>query len=206
MLHQGETAMPMTALRLFACACLAAGTCPAAAEPSDMREALSTLSGSYASIGPEAWYGGHGRRLFTFDAGSWTLDFTFGLDPALESPVFRFRTGGDYRIEGPSQAVPGAWQAVFDEDRKLLTLLTGDEGLAEAMGLAACGLVPGVETDISQTGCASWRPVADCPEDHDLLAMEPNGDLRFGVRPADNDMCTAARRPTALLNDVVRRQ
>jgi len=58
--------------------------------------------------------------------------------------------------------------------------------------------------DISERGCAGWKPVADCAEDHDLLALGPQG-LQFGVRPRDNDMCTPDRRPTALLPAVVPR-
>jgi hypothetical protein len=72
------------------------------------------------------------------------------------------------------------------------------------MGLADCGLTPNLETDISATGCAAWRPVAFCGEDHDLLALTAEG-LHFGVRPADNDMCVPDRRPTALLPAVVAR-
>jgi hypothetical protein len=72
------------------------------------------------------------------------------------------------------------------------------------MGLAACGLPVNLEADISVTGCAAWKPVAVCGEDHDLLALDDTG-LRFGVRPRDNDMCTADRTPAALLPAVVRR-
>ncbi len=64
------------------------------------------------------------------------------------------------------------------------------------MGMADCGLTPNLETDISETGCAAWRPVSVCGQDHDLIAMTEGG-VQFGVRPADNDMCTADKRPTA---------
>ncbi len=47
-------------------------------------------------------------------------------------------------------------------------------------------------------------PVAVCPEDHDLLAIDDAGALRFGVRPPDNDMCTADKRPTALPPAVIK--
>jgi hypothetical protein len=40
--------------------------------------------------------------------------------------------------------------------------------------------------------------VAECPTDHDLLAMVDDGRLAFGVRPKDNDMCTPDKRPRAL--------
>lgn len=39
---------------------------------------------------------------------------------------------------------------------------------------------------------------ASCGVDHDLFALDDTG-LRFGVRPADNDMCSEDKTPTALL-------
>jgi hypothetical protein len=72
------------------------------------------------------------------------------------------------------------------------------------MGMVDCGLTLNLETDISETGCAAWAPVALCGEDHDLLALSDAG-LHFGVRPADNDMCSADKTPTALLPAVVLR-
>ena len=70
--------------------------------------------------------------------------------------------------------------------------------------MADCGLTANLEADISESGCAAWRPVADCGEDHDILALDGTG-LRFGVRPDDNDMCSAEKTPTALLPAVIRR-
>ncbi len=168
------------------------------------KTALESLSGTYASTAPEPWYGGFGTREFVFDGGKWSLVFTHALDPEMRRKTFRFRTEGPYTVGAPSRAVAGAFDAVFYEDSKHVTLLTDDPALAAAMGLAACGLGVGVETDISARGCAGWKPVAVCREDHDLLAIGPAG-LHFGVRPRDNDMCTADKRPTELLMPVVRR-
>lgn len=167
------------------------------------RAELEALSGVYASSAPEPWYGGYGTRRFAFEGGQWSLVFTHALDPAMAMPTFRFRTEGPYRIGSPSAKVPGAFEAVFFEDVKHVTLLTGDPKIVEAFGFAGCGLKLDVEVDISKTGCAGWKPVADCREDHDLLALGPAG-LQFGVRPMDNDMCTPDKRPTALLPPVVR--
>lgn len=195
---------PRRALHAAACAvALACGAPPAGAEEAAAtRQRLATLSGTYASPAPEPWYGAWGTREFGFRDGAWTLTFTLALDPGMRQPVFRFRTGGPYELRAPSTAVPGAFEAVFFEDSKHVTLLATDPALAAAFGLAACGLEPGRESDISERGCAGWRPVAACREDHDLLALGPDGGLRFGVRPRDNDMCTADRRPTALLPSV----
>lgn len=184
----------------LACALLLGATPLAAEAP---RAALESLSGTYASPAPEPWYGGHGTRRFTFENGQWSLVFTHALDAAMQRPTFRFRTFGPYRIEAESAAVPGAFEAVFVEDAKFVTLLTEDANLIRAFGFADCNLRPGVEVDISITGCANWKPVAQCPEDHDLVALDPTG-LRFGVRRRDNDHCTPANRPTALLPPVLR--
>jgi hypothetical protein len=121
----------------------------------------------------------------------------------MQRPTFRFRTLGPYRIGAESSALPGAFEAVFFEDAKFVTLLTEDPALIRAFGFEGCGLIPQQEVDISVTGCANWKPVAQCREDHDLLALDATG-LRFGVRRRDNDHCTPAHRPTALLPAVVR--
>lgn len=175
----------------------------AAAEFAD-RETLQALLGTYESPRVEQWYGGFGTREFVFRDGHWSLDFTHALDPAMTRRTFRFRTGGAYRVAEPSPAVEGAFHTVFDEDWKHVTLLTDAPEIVAAMGLAECGLAFNLETDVSETGCAAWRPVASCGEDHDLLALGPEG-LHFGVRPADNDLCTPEKTPTALLPAVVAR-
>jgi hypothetical protein len=184
-------------------AALAAAIAPGPSHAGD-RAALEALTGTFHSASVEEWYGGYGTREFVFADGQWSLTFIHALDPAMTQRTFQFRTGGAYAVGQESEAVPGAFQTVFDEDWKHLTLLTPVPGIAAAMGMADCGLTVNLEADISETGCAAWRPVADCGEDHDLLALTDEG-LRFGVRPADNDMCTADKTPTALLTAVVAR-
>ncbi|MGQ0566131.1 MAG: hypothetical protein ACT4OK_13825 [Gemmobacter sp.] len=164
---------------------------------------LEGLKGTWVSPAPEPWYGGFGTREFVFADGQWSLIFTHALDPAMTLRTFQFRTGGGYAVTGPS-SVPGAFEATFDEDWKRLTQLTAIPEVAAGIGLDTCGLTVNLEADISQTGCAAWPPVADCGQDFDLLAMDPQG-VYFGVRPADNDMCTPEGRPTALLPPVVAR-
>jgi hypothetical protein len=187
---------------LVACGGTAA---PAPTAPSPAT-ALETLSGTYAD-GPNGYsYGkAFGKRVFTFDRGKWTLEFTLALDPELATKVFSFRTHGTYTVEGPSAKVPGAYDATFREDKKYLTLLTPDAGLAKGFGFDACALQVGVEKDVSVEGCLGWKPVAVCGADYDLLALTPEGGVRFGVRPANNDMCTPDRRPTELTPPVMPR-
>ncbi len=191
----------MKSLHLAALCCTLA--LPAFAQDWADVTTLQTLNGTWVSPTVEPWYGGFGTREFVFSGGQWSLTFTHALDPQMTMRTFQFRTGGGYTITGPSE-VPGAFEATFDEDWKRLTQLTTNPEVAAGIGLTACNLTPNLEADISATGCAAWPSVADCGQDFDLLAMDPGG-LYFGVRPADNNMCTPEGRPTALLPPVVAR-
>lgn len=164
----------------------------------EMKEALQNLSGTYMDEVPYAYGEAFGQRIFTFDEGKWTLSFTLGLDPKLENEVFQFRTVGTYQVLDQSNIVENAFNALFLEDKKYITLKTDIPNLAEAFGFSTCGLIKDVEKDISEVGCATWAAVTDCNEDHDLLSLDENGLLHFGERPADNNMCTVEKRPTKL--------
>lgn len=166
-------------------------------EPS-MKEQLEELSGTYQDLTPYSYGTAFGQRIFTFDQGKWTLVFTLGLDPDLEHKVFQFRTYGTYQVLDKSAVVADAYNALFLEEKKFLTLLTDNAQLIEGFGFNNCDLKTGVEKDVSQEGCALWAAVDICDEDHDLLALDAEGLLYFGVRPPDNNMCTADRRPTVL--------
>ena len=193
----------MTRLLSALAVCTALAPAVEAADSADATT-LASLSGTFLSPKVEEWYGGFGTREFIFHDGQWQLIFTHALDQGMTRRTFQFRTGGSYAILGPSAAVQGAFEANFDEDWKHVTLLTTIPEVIAGMGMADCGLAFNLETDISATGCGAWKPVADCGIDHDLLALDATG-LRFGQRPADNDMCTPDRRPTALLGPVVPR-
>lgn len=173
---------------------------PAMSDPLSA-DALATLSGTWISPEAEPWYGGFGTREFVFSGGQWQLIFTHALDPDMTQRTFQFRTGGDYRVGEPGPE--GSFATDFDEDWKHLTMFLTDPAMIAAFGMADCGLTPNLEADISASGCAAWRPVADCGIDHDLLKVEGEA-MFFGVRPADNDMCTPDRRPVALLPAVLR--
>ena len=159
---------------------------------------LENLSGTYKDIQPYAYGNAFGQRVFTFNKGNWTLEFTLGLDPSLEYQVFQFRTKGSYRIVEASTIVENAYDAEFGEDKKFVTLKTDDPQLIESFGFTECGLTPFVEKDISKNGCSLWKPVSECPIDYDLVSLDQEGLLYFGQRPADNDMCTPEKRPTSL--------
>jgi hypothetical protein len=168
------------------------------------KKRLENLSGTYADQQPYAYGTAWGKRVFTFNKGSWTLDFTLALDKELKMPVFQFRTYGNYIVQEKSTSVANTYNAVFYEEKKFLTLKTADENLINAFGFAACQMKKDVEMDVSEKGCSGWKSVAECPADHDLLSLDKDGKLYFGNRPQDNNMCSADKRPTSLTPPVVK--
>ena len=170
----------------------------------DLKSKLENLKGTYADQAPYNYGKAWGKRVFTFDKGQWTLDFTLALDPEMKMQVFKFRTFGNYQIQEKSPQVANTYHAVFYEEKKFLTLKTSDENLIKAFGFAPCHLTIDVEQDISANGCSAWKSVKDCPGDYDLLSLDKEGKLYFGNRPADNDMCSAEKRPNSLTPPVVK--
>lgn len=172
--------------------------------PQGSKKRLQNLSGTYTSLKAEDWgRGSFGFRTFSFDEGHWTLTFQLALDPNMENKVFEFRTYGTYKVLGKSSEVK-AYETLFYEQEKFVTLLTDNPELIRGFGLEQCGLTPFTEKNISEDGCALWPSVAECHEDHDLLALDSSGQVYFGVRPPDNNMCTADKRPSALLPPVAK--
>lgn len=170
----------------------------------DLESKLKNLSGTYSDPSSYNYGNAWGKRVFTFDKGKWTLDFTLALDPELKMKVFKFRTFGTYKIQEKSTIVADTYNAVFFEEKKFLTLKTSDENLIKAFGFAPCNLTIDVEQDVSANGCSGWKSVKDCPGDYDLLSVDKEGNLYFGNRPQDNDMCSAEKRPTSLTPPVVK--
>lgn len=170
----------------------------------DLKSKLENLSGTYADAKPYAYGQVWGQRIFTFDKGKWTLKFTLALDPEMKMQVFEFRTVGSYSVLEKSKNIADTYNALFLEDKKFITLKTSDVNLINAFGFAPCGFTPNVEKDISANGCSAWKAVSICNQDHDLLSLDAEGKLYFGERPADNDMCSADKRPTKLTPPVVK--
>jgi hypothetical protein len=169
-----------------------------------LKTKLENLSGTYADANPYPYGQAWGKRVFTFDKGKWTLDFTLSLDPDMKMQVFKFRTFGTYKVQEKSNKVANTYEAVFYEEKKFLTLKTTDENLINAFGFAPCNMTVDVEQDVSEKGCSGWKSVKDCPGDYDLLSLNKEGNLFFGNRPQDNDMCSPENRPTSLTPAVVK--
>ncbi len=184
------------ALAFFGVAC--------AQNTSKDKKALENLNGTYADLQGVDWgQGTFGKREFTFKDGKWSLKFILALDSELKNQIFVFRTVGTYTVLGKSKMATDAYNALFIEDKKFVTLKTDIPDVVHGFGFTACDLTKDVEKDISESGCSLWKSVADCSEDHDLLKMDADGKLYFGVRPPDNDMCTEDKRPISLTPGLV---
>ncbi len=141
------------------------------------------------------------RLDFDLDPESWALDYVVHGDAACELPLVRVTIAGPYTLERPSPTVPGAWEARFAFERK--TIRPEVDGLRDFLNsLEDCGeaeFQTGVAQDVYASGCAAFGqyPESACAADYDLVHRE--GDvLRFGERPADNDMCAQEKRPATL--------
>lgn len=138
---------------------------------------------------------------FTIEADRWAVDYVVYGDKACSTRFVTAHIEGPYTVGGPSTAAAGAYEARFGFSKKTLTP-HGAAAVAFLRSDAGCkldGFADGVPTDVGGTGCAGLgqRPIAACPADHDLVRVD--GDrITFGSRPADNDLCTEAKRPKAL--------
>jgi hypothetical protein len=141
----------------------------------------------------------------TFDntATDWAIDYVVHGDDMCASDFIAVRIEGPYALTAPSSVVDGAWDGDFEFTKRTITP-GNDMATGFLSSLQGCGdgnFVTGMPTDIHTTGCLplGQYPVADCSQDYDIAKLENGGDvLRFGTRPADNNMCTADKRPTEL--------
>jgi len=144
-------------------------------------------------------------QAFTLDFDvadeTWGLDYVVYGDAACGAKFLTVRIDGPYEIHGASDAVAGAHEARFGFTSKTVTPHSAAAAgyLSSEAGCNLPGFAEGVAKDIGQSGCANLgqRPIAACSADYDLVWVDGDA-LTFGARPADNDMCTDAKRPTAL--------
>lgn len=133
------------------------------------------------------------------DPDRWSLAYTLHGDAACTAKLVTIAIRGSYQVTGPA-AVPGAWDARFGFDDKTITPYA--QPIADALTAAHCGDAAwqlGAAQSVYAGGCAAFGqyPQARCTADYDLLDVA-GAALRFGNRPADNNMCTPDRRPTQL--------
>jgi hypothetical protein len=141
------------------------------------------------------------RLIFDLSADTWALDYSTFADDACSMPLLTVDINGPYVLGGPSTAVAGAFEGEFGFESKTVT--AHDPGIVGWLSsLQGCGegaWVAGTAKDVYGVGCAALGqyPKASCSADYDVVAIV-DGKLRFGARPADNNMCRPEARPTAL--------
>jgi hypothetical protein len=144
------------------------------------------------------------KRVFEADYSKWRVEVTFYSGSKCASALFGVAVEGTYSLGAASSAAEAAVEGTFHYSRKTAWALS-EEG-ASRLAAAKCGSGPwrpGLEQDISATGCLAFLPIAEsCLQEFDIVSIA-NGSLRFGSRsPA---MCRPAGRPTTLsANPLVR--
>jgi hypothetical protein len=141
---------------------------------------------------------------FTIETAHWSLDYDTYGDGACAAPFLTVHVAGSYALIAPSPSIPSAWNARFGFDEKTVTP-HGAAAVGFLSGLGdACGgsgaWSDGAARDVFASGCAmlGQYPSSICTADYDVVSIDGSGSLHFGQRPADNDMCTEAKRPTVL--------
>jgi hypothetical protein len=180
-------------------AALAQAACGASPPPTDgPGTGRLDLTGRWASPCVDPGSGQALRLTFRLTAAAWELAYETFADPACATAFFTVGITGRYEVDGPSAAVLGAHEARFGFGTRAVT--PASEAAAAFLRSACSGhsFAPGAATDLAG-GCAQLGayPIAACPTDYDLVARE-GATLRFGKRPANNDMCAADKRPTEL--------
>jgi hypothetical protein len=171
------------------------------------------IDGRWSSIRCESVPGGNGTTLYrqraaTNTATDSSLTITVFADAACTQKTLTAVIAGPYTVDGPSESVAGAYDAVFQF--ATITLTPEADMLAGYINGGDCGpgnWKVGVAQDISATGCKllGFPSTRECAQEYDLL--EVDGDQYFyGKRPDDGGLlCTPDRRPKALSPDPLRR-
>lgn len=142
--------------------------------------------------------GNYIQRHFHLTEDAWTLNLDAFGDAECKTKLFSARVAGPYTLEKDSEKVAGATEATFGFHEQYMTPAVQD--LATAFANSKCGSgtwTVGQEQATATTGCLFFRPTSACATDNDIVKVDGN-QLFFGQRPADNDMCTPDKRPTAL--------
>lgn len=147
---------------------------------------------------PGATAGTSTRLSFTVAGPDLTVDVDAFTDPACATHEAVLRTHGPFALGAD---LGGAWEATFTFAQR--TLIVDDAAAARRYArlcqIPKGKLRPGQPADLLAVGCPGLavHPVARCPGDHDRVAVVGD-ELRFGVRPPTNELCTPAQRPTRL--------
>lgn len=143
---------------------------------------------------------GFAKTEFDIQPSTWALDLSFYGDDACASRLGTVHVDGPWVIERPSTILPGAFEARFDFATRTVTPHV--DGFIAFLQSMSCGKPPyakGATQDILAAGCPAmgFQPQPSCASDFDVVFVNGSS-LQFGQRPADNNLCTADKRPKAL--------
>lgn len=181
----------MSRLTLVACFTL----CTAAFADADLHKAATGRWKSEAA--EDLGNGSFATRDFTFTNKKWQLTFTIFADKELKSPLVAMDFEGPWQPTKPSEKVAGASEATFEFASKKVTLKAADVAVAKNFGMDGCGLAPNKAKDVTKTGCSFVGSVAAYGKEFDLLKVDATS-MWLGARPADGNMGSEDKRPTAL--------
>lgn len=179
-------------------ACLAPA-CDSGDEPDDEAErqrVQDALRGTWDTecmpTGPDSW----GSFSFTNEGANGSFTYTM-YDETCAIPLAEFSLFSEQRVGARvASAGPDARELDILYDRLSATALVED--MAVTLEQAGCGsgdVVVGEEIDITETGCFTFKPLADCPADYDIMRIE---DDRFYNGMRTPNMCIPEGRPTQL--------
>ena len=140
---------------------------------------------------------GHIQLTFHLTESTWELDYDAFGDDICAAGFMTVNIQGPYEL-GAAAAEEGAREGSFHFGERQVT--PHMEAAVEMLSGACAGTVYSVDesTDLAE-GCANLGlyPLSECPTDFDIIKLDGET-LYFGARPADNNMCSEDKRPTAL--------
>jgi hypothetical protein len=147
------------------------------------------------------------RSLFAIFDREWGLAFTQYGDADCRTPIMTAVFRGTYESTKPSPRVPGAFEATFRFSYK--GVVAHDSALVARLNTGLCGdrqWKPGVEQDVTSTGCMTIESASACPQEYDLVSMQGE-ELFLGERPRPGEnICVEDRRPQRLRTVSLRRR
>jgi hypothetical protein len=127
-------------------------------------------------------------------------------DPVSEVKFYTATVDGTYKLVGESKTVDGATNINFTPVQ--ITMKPDSMAFVDIFMKSKCGDgMWGLDTlqDVSKTGCLSFRSIADCPVEYDIVKVQGDS-LQLGVRSADGDLCSEGKRPQELSLSALIRQ
>jgi hypothetical protein len=189
---------------------LAAAGCSSstASAPDDSAAVASAMVGGWQGSCFDAGNGQHAQLTFQIQEGRWAVDYVVYGDAACTAALGDVHIAGPFQILEPSPVVAGAHDGIFSFDTRTITpkAQAFADYLSTLSGCGAGGWKVDATQDVFETGCTPLGsyPRSTCTADYDVVKVGSDT-LQFGLRPADNDMCSADKRPTMLGSDVLHR-